>query len=92
MGALIPMKYGSIEVLGFKRLEGGGVRRAELYHPNDGSRSVNEWSFAASTADTSPRRSTYPTGYDSRCGSCYLGFTHTEDLHAERVAAAQGGK
>lgn len=31
--------------------------------------------------DTSPVHSTYPTGYRSGCGWCWLGAPHTADAH-----------
>lgn len=36
--------------------------------------------------DYSPVHHTYPTGYDSRCGWCWLGVTHSEDEHARKVS------
>ncbi len=41
---------------------------------------------AAGPNDSGIRRSTYPTGYDSRCASCYLNHSHTEDRHAQSIA------
>lgn len=35
--------------------------------------------------DTSPAHRTYPTGYDSRCGWCYLGANHSIAAHVQRV-------
>jgi len=39
--------------------------------------------------DTSPVHSTYPTGYDSRCGWCYLNANHTQDEHRANVERAE---
>lgn len=44
---------------------------------------------AAHGDDRSPVHTTYPTGYDERCGWCWLGYAHTDDGHAERVATAR---
>lgn len=38
--------------------------------------------------DDSPNHRTYPRGYDSRCGWCYLGANHSEREHARKVAEA----
>ena len=40
---------------------------------------ITRW--AASADDTTPRHSTYPTGYNARCGHCWLGASHTRALH-----------
>jgi hypothetical protein len=34
--------------------------------------------------DTSPIHHIYPDGYDSTCGWCWLGYTHSERAHAAR--------
>lgn len=35
--------------------------------------------------DDTPHHMTYPTGYDSRYGWCWLGAPHSEAMHADRV-------
>jgi hypothetical protein len=40
----------------------------------------------ASADDKSPAHMTYPTGYDSRCGWCYLGANHSTAAHAAKIA------
>lgn len=42
--------------------------------------------------DESPIHHTYPTGYDSRCGWCWLGYTHSEFEHGRRVGNGYGEK
>lgn len=32
--------------------------------------------------DVSAYHHQYPTGYDSRCSWCWLGYSHSEDAHA----------
>lgn len=41
---------------------------------------------AASMDDRSDVKATYPRGYDSRCGWCYLNADHTVDAHTKSVA------
>lgn len=36
--------------------------------------------------DASGAHATYPRGYDSRCGWCYLGAPHTDDAHTAKVS------
>lgn len=89
VGTRIRLDFGSIEVLGYERTEGGGWWRRERYTPDDGKTCdgrpyVDERSFAASDSDVSVRWRIYPD-YDSRCGCCWLNFTHTRDVHARRV-------
>lgn len=40
----------------------------------------------ADAHDTSGPHRTYPTGYDSRCGWCWLGANHSENAHKERTS------
>ena len=75
-GKLIQATYGTIEVIGYER-----PYRIERYTPNDGRPAVIERRFSAGPDDTSGPRSVYPSGYDSRCSCCYLGFSHTEAAH-----------
>jgi hypothetical protein len=41
----------------------------------------------AGREDTSEAHRTYPIGYDSRCGWCYLGANHSEDAHQEGITS-----
>ncbi len=59
----------------FERLERGWIRREADRHPI----------HVADGADASPVHLTYPRGYDSRCGWCYLNAPHSEAAHAERI-------
>ena len=36
--------------------------------------------------DRSPAHSSYPTGYDSRCGYCWLGGAHSVNYHTQEVS------
>lgn len=70
----------------FRRLERSWVRDHE-----------GEWTsggypltvHVSGEGDHSPVHSTYPTGYDSRCGWCYLGANHSDDEHARKLAAVE---
>ena len=63
---------------------GGWARRGHGY---DGmGRTV--WEHVTGPDDMSPTHVTYPTGYDDRCGWCWLGGPHSQDEHAARVARA----
>lgn len=86
---MIATPHGTIEILGYERSRDTGryVWRLERWTGNADGRKVNERSMCTGKGDASPRRSTYPTGYDSKCSACYLGATHTEDLHAAKVAS-----
>lgn len=44
---------------------------------------------AAGPDDSGTRWSTYPTGYDSRCASCWLNHSHTEDKHRQSIENAR---
>lgn len=60
----------------------GWVRKSEGY---DGmGREV--WSHVTGQDDETPDHMTYPTGYDERCGWCWLGAPHSVGEHARRVA------
>ena len=37
--------------------------------------------------DTSPYHFQYPSGYDSRCGWCYLNAPHSEAAHLQKIGA-----
>ena len=37
--------------------------------------------------DRTPEHAMYPRGYDSRCGWCWHGYTHSEAEHAHRLGA-----
>lgn len=41
--------------------------------------------------DDSPCHSTYRSGYDARCGWCYLGANHSTAEHARKVAESHSG-
>ena len=63
---------------------GGYVRKGE---GRDGmGRPV--WEYVTGPEDVSDGHTTYPTGYDDRCGWCWLGAPHSEDEHVARVARA----
>lgn len=83
------LMYGTLVVGSFDRLDGGGPGRAwsrlDLYTPDDGSKPVRERRHCAGPKDESAPHRTHPAGYDSRCGWCYLGASHTEALHAAEV-------
>lgn len=51
-----------------------------------GSDGTGYW--LAGPCDTSGYHATYPTGYDPKCGWCWLGAPHSNDAHAARIAAA----
>lgn len=41
----------------------------------------------ASRRDTSPQHLMYPSGYDSRCIWCWLGYAHSEAAHAAGISS-----
>lgn len=49
--------------------------------------------FCACKGDVSPNHPIY-TAYDSACGWCWLGASHSSDVHQERVGGrkVEGGK
>lgn len=59
-----------------------GKVRYDRYVPDDSpdNAEINQI-FCLGIGDTSRQKSTYPNGYDSRCGCCYLNFGHTEARH-----------
>ena len=63
------------ELVRFDRLERGWVRRGEDGHPV----------HVLDDADRSPVHHTYPRGYDSDCGYCYLNATHSVRRHVRSV-------
>jgi len=57
-------------------------KRRDTYTPKDGRQAVTESRFAAGRDDSSPLFIDGENGrYDSRCGCCFLGFSHTVDCH-----------
>lgn len=93
IGTVHTYEYGTSEVVRFE-----GERRIEVYrpfvvHPKEPwNAAVTERVFSTGPSDASVRFHTYPYNpamkYDSRCSCCYLGFTHTADLHARNIGAA----
>jgi len=73
-------EYGTVYILGGPLRSG---QRAELYVSKDDGSHHYEQSFAMSEKDVSPRHDR--GGYDSRCSCCYLGFSHTVDVHQDRL-------
>ena len=65
-----------------KSFSADGTRRFDL-----NSKGNTEDFFCVDRYDGSRVHSTYPTGYNSRCGLCYLNFGHTVDAHNQRIAA-----
>jgi len=87
MSAQLPtirLTYGTLEVRGFYRMDLGGWGRRETYKGDDGEVSY-EMTHALNGEDMTPPKKTYPTGYDSRCGWCYLNAPHTEAAHDDSV-------
>lgn len=44
------------------------------------------WVHVTGPDDVSPDHVTYPTGYDERCGWCWLGGAHSDAEHDRRVS------
>lgn len=78
------LQYGQLELLRWERTDLGGVVRRERYTGDDGA-VAHEYCHAAGRDDRSPPHRTYPTGYDARCGMCYLNAPHTDEYHDEEV-------
>lgn len=75
-------QYGTSTVTGFER-----SYRIEEWVPHD---NPDQWdterSFAVDKYDCTPDQKR--SNYDSkRCGTCWLGYAHTEAYHAQNVAA-----
>lgn len=70
------------------------AQRMEIVSQRDGYGHVSYWAInergekyhAVGPDDSGIRWSTYPTGYDSRCASCWLNHCHTEDKHRQSIA------
>lgn len=87
-------RYGTLEIAagGFE-----GAQRVDRWVPHDGGRPVMERTFVTSGSDLSERfRAAYADDpghgrYDSRCSCCYLGFSHSVDVHARGTRDAKAG-
>ncbi|MGI6797687.1 hypothetical protein [Gordonia sihwensis] len=78
--------FGTRTVGPVHRTRDGGLIRTDTYTPADHDReSAPETVHAASLDDTSNTHS----GYTSACGWCYLGYSHTENEHARKIAGAK---
>lgn len=82
-------KFGERTVTGrVERLDGSGWLRFDVWAPSDGRAPFVETCHVDRRGDLSDVRSTYPEGGDSlRCGWCYLGASHSDESHLDRVAA-----
>lgn len=65
----------------FRRVDRGWVRDEPGYL-SGGDRA---YTHVVDDRDESPHHHTYPTGYDSRCGWCWLGAPHSEAAHAAKI-------
>lgn len=70
----------------FRRLEGSSWVRDHVGEITSGGYALVV--HVVNAEDDSPCHSTYRTGYDSRCGWCYLGANHSTAEHARKVAEA----
>lgn len=75
--------YGSAVTIGYR-----APYRIDRYTPSEGGETTDERIFADGPGDMSPMHLTYPTGYDARCASCWLGYAHTEARHARLIGAS----
>lgn len=90
--AIHAMTHGVLEVGPYR-----APWRDDTYRPHDVSprepwnRAIVEPAMCAGPDDVSPRHNamTYGPGaaYDPRCACCWLGTTHTQDKHAQSLAA-----
>lgn len=78
-------------IVGWHRLAGGGVMQERIID-REGAQPFRDDLHAARWGDSTPVHRTYPTGYDPRCGWCYLNTGHTEDAHAASLIAYERGK
>ena len=69
----------------YHRTDLGGWARLEPGRDGMG-RAV--WCHVVSDSDVSPAHLMYPSGYDDRCGWCWLGACHSDLEHDARVARA----
>ncbi len=86
----IKLRHGTLLITGFSTLSFGGSLRSEVYFeaiPRDRIR--YEHTHAADHNDVTPPHSTYSTGYNEKCGWCYLNAPHTEAAHEKSVKEAR---
>ena len=63
-----------------------GRRRMDVYVSDVSGQRYYEPAFATGPSDKSNRHDcSIGYGYDARCSCCYLGFTHTEEAHKQRI-------
>ncbi len=48
-----------------------------------------ETMFVVDRNDVTPAHSTYPTGYDGRCHTCWLNYTHSAAYHQQNIASVE---
>lgn len=68
------------------------TRRIDTWTPPEhaqlayGEKPSRETVHVVNSADMTPVHATYPTGYDARCGGCYLGFAHSTAKHERAIS------
>jgi len=87
IGTIETLKYGTNQIgTPYRDRDGGGWFRVDTYTSFTEKRPVNERRFAAGKDDVSSVARDYPHGegnirYHPKCSCCWLGFSHTVDLH-----------
>ena len=64
-------------ILGYERIDRDGLVRIDEAISIDSGKPAKSRIHAATTTDVSPAW----TGYESRCGLCWIGAPHTVDRH-----------
>ena len=80
-------RYGTTHVGPYR-----GPFRDDTWVPASGERPVVESRFATGPYDVSEPHATYPSGYDPRCASCWLGHSHTREYHERALARHRESK
>ena len=68
------------EILGWRRIDLGGVMQERTYKGERGDLHAAAWGDASAYHFING-------GYDSRCGWCWLNAPHTEDAHTASIGA-----
>ena len=91
-GKVESTEYGQNAIGTPRRTEGGGWERIDLYHGQGGT-ITPERRFAAGPDDRSPMARTMYAGkgncsYHPKCSCCWLGFSHTLELHQREAVGS----
>lgn len=77
--------HGITVITGFHLIDRDPTGRDEEYYRKADGSMVEETRHCLTRGDNSAPYSYYPTGYDSRCGMCYLNAGHTTERHNHAI-------